>query len=181
MSFSRIFLAIPIPKEIRTEISEKLFSFQNINGVRLIPAENYHITVHFFGNIENDKIDELKDDISQLTSSFNHISMKIDKLDFFPSRHPKMIWTRFIPNKQFSALTVPIQKLAVEKWNSKEEKEQLPHITCARIKNYDPTNFDSLPQIDKYEIPVSQIELWQSVSGSKGVEYKSLYQFPLNG
>jgi 2'-5' RNA ligase len=59
MAFNRLFLAIPVPKEISLGIMGSLAAFAAIDGVRLTPVENYHVTVHFFGNIEEGETEAL--------------------------------------------------------------------------------------------------------------------------
>jgi 2'-5' RNA ligase len=178
MASSRLFLAIPIPSHIQKEIWEAMEIFAGTNGIRLTPPDNYHITVHFFGEIENDAIEKLKADIAQKAQTHGAFSMQINSLAVYNQRHAKILWVGFFPGSAFSGLAVGIQKMAIANWQSKQEKEQTPHITCARIKNTK-LELPQLPPITQYEIPVNNIELWKTISEKGGVRYLSLHRFAL--
>ena len=51
----RSFLAIQLSEEIRARITDFIKSLPRTRGVKLVPAENLHITLEFLGEIDGKK------------------------------------------------------------------------------------------------------------------------------
>jgi len=87
----RLFLAIELPDEMRRVFFEWQENYGHLRGVKWVPAENLHVTVEFYGDVEEDKIPELVD----------RIVLKPFELEFKeivlapPNRPPRMIWADF--------------------------------------------------------------------------------------
>lgn len=67
-AMKRLFLGVPIPKEVRetvAQVSEQLQIFLRRCSVSWIAPENYHLTLHFLGEVEEEKIAELRRELSE--------------------------------------------------------------------------------------------------------------------
>jgi 2'-5' RNA ligase len=176
---SRLFLAIPIPTDIRNEIADRTAIFRGIKGIRTVPSGNYHVTVFFFGCVEDEQIAFLIRGIQKQLLGHSPFSLQTDTLTLFPKRHPRMIWLSFLANYEFSELAHALHPIAKIYWEqSDDEKEQVAHITCARIKSRN-VQIPQLPTIRQHVIPITYIELWKSVSEKDGVRYEPIHRFTL--
>jgi RNA 2',3'-cyclic 3'-phosphodiesterase len=176
MAFNRLFLAIPVPEEISSGIIGMLAPFAAIDGVRLTPVENYHVTVHFFGNIEEGETEALTREIRKTLYGQQPFVLLSDKFSLLSKSHQKMIWVDFMPGGAFAGLVAAIQQMIGE-----PPREQAAHITCARIKNRNLSSAEmpGLPALARFSLPVRQVELWKSVNGKDGVKYIPVSVFPL--
>lgn len=173
MAAHRLFLAIPVPGEISLAVTGSLASLRELKGVRLVPAANYHITVHFFGSVAEEKISLLTRDVAEKVRGQRRFVLTAEKLQLFFKRKHGMIWVRFSAAEDFDELCGKIQQIANE-----QAKEQMAHITCARLKPDALSGISlRLPEIQQYEIPVDHIELWKSADGKEGVKYTSIASF----
>ena len=94
MAQIRSFIAIELSPTIKVKIEEiqnKLKS--STTDVRWVRPEGIHLTLKFLGNIEEEKIPELSDAVTQCISDISSFSLTVRTLGAFPNeRNPKVIW-----------------------------------------------------------------------------------------
>ena len=57
----RLLLALPLPKVASNELANNCSSIiSGTNNLRPVGASNYHITVHFFGNLQSNQLDQVR-------------------------------------------------------------------------------------------------------------------------
>lgn len=175
--FNRLFLAIPVPKETSLTVRGLLEPLKDIEGLRLIPAENYHITVHFFGNVEETKVPQLIRGIACRLKGLPSFVLRAEKLALLNRKHGGMIWLIFSASEFFARLSMDVQKL-----EGGPAREQAAHITCARIKAgaLKHSALPPLPEIRPFELTAAQVELLKSVDSREGVKYTSIAAFKLS-
>ena len=64
----RTFLALKIPRIVIEKLSayaELLSGYDKLQQIRWLPKENYHLTLTFLGNIEEDLISNLQHNLQQ--------------------------------------------------------------------------------------------------------------------
>lgn len=170
----RIFLAIPAPSEIHEYLNILKRKNQHIPGIKWMKDHNLHLTIYFIGNIDDSDFNKVTELVTQIVSSTEKFSFQFEKIYFAPQEKPKMIWARFQRSKTFTGLSDNIHKVlqSVLPENKFHYKEPVPHITLAR--------FHPIKQLEKFdlpdlkfgkELPVSEIQLLESVSTPEGVRY----------
>ncbi len=172
----RVFLSIPIDKNLK-KILKNTFYLHNKKFFKIVPLNNLHITICFFGNKTQEQIDEI---IRVLDNCKNKkFSLYSVGFELFPKENPRMLWLKFQESKEFSHLVRIFSRFKDIKLKN-NQKLQIPHITIARFKNQ---NLSKVQEIHKnnlksfyYELKVDKIMLMESVfrKGKKNL-YKVIY------
>jgi len=176
----RIFLAIPAPPEIHNYLTILKEQNKDISEIKWMKDHNLHLTIYFVGGIEDDdfdKIVKILDPIIQQTKTF---SFQFEKIILAPSVKPKMIWAKFQMNEVFTQLSEAINKALapIVSPTKFHYKEPIPHITLARFHPFKQVEQITFPSISaEINIPVSSIQIFESVSTPTGVRYDNLGSF----
>jgi RNA 2',3'-cyclic 3'-phosphodiesterase len=133
----RYFIGIPLPQEVR-----KKLKIQNWPGLsrykdeKLVPQNNWHITLAFIGHIEEDKKDELAE-LLKVYQWGDTFKASVRHFGAFPNfEQAKILWMGLEKGSD------KIEKLAQQLRNRLDEMEIsydskpfVPHITVARLRS----------------------------------------------
>ena len=129
----KCFIAIEIPEHIRARIFhefETLKSKNLFNG-KFVEKENIHLTLKFFGNITNEKLKKIKENLKKI--KFERFDCYVGKTGFFDNEnHIKVIWVDLVSEK-LNELQSEIDEAIPEIKN--DFKKLNSHITTARVKS----------------------------------------------
>lgn len=140
----RLFIAINLPENIKAEIRKEM-ELDNKTGIDLyqnanmIPEENWHITLKFFGSQPEEHIETIGQVIRNVIGEREAPVVTIRTLSTAPPhRPPRMIWatTTTETNKVLGSIKETIErKLAVHAIFQKGETFPIfqGHITLARL------------------------------------------------
>ena len=133
----RCFLAIELPKTIVKKIEEVQRDLKTSHAdVKWVYPENIHLTLKFFGNIEESRVDPILQSIGGLIQRTSPFSMKVQGIGAFPhSKNPRVIWMGLIDGKEVLAtfqkeLEGTLAKIGFEP----EDRPFQPHLTLGRVK-----------------------------------------------
>ncbi len=133
----RCFLAVDIPEEVKTAISRFIEPLKSdFADIRWVKNENIHITVNFFGCVEEDDIKTLAGLISKSLSNLSPFTFSLQGFGFFgKGEYPRVIWLGVEKGKERISELNKIVKDAAERQEilSKEE-DFFPHLTLGRCK-----------------------------------------------
>lgn len=91
----RLFIAILLEEEIKRKIEkikkEKMKKFPS-SSLRWVEKENFHITLNFLGNVEEEKIEEIKKAILKAVKEVSSFPIILNEVLTFPEKKPRMIW-----------------------------------------------------------------------------------------
>ena len=170
----RLFIAIPLPQEIKRELANFQKRFKKLN-IRWINHENLHFTLIFIGWIREKKIEIIKTSIVNAVQNFSTFVLKLDRIVLGPDeKQPRMIWA--------TGKTLPELQKIRERIKSELEKNSIPfedshllklHITLARAKENELRGLKINKNID-LNFPVKEICLMESELKPSGAEYKPL-------
>ncbi len=176
----RTFIAINLPDRIKDKISEMTKEFPE-KGVKKVEKQNLHLTLKFLGDVDEKKLEEIKQILKTIDYSKFEISLK--NIGFFPNKDfIKVVWLGIEKGRnEVIGLQKQIdQKL--EKCGFISEKNYEPHLTIARVKFLkDKKEFlDKLKKI-KFEdnFSVSGSGLMESNLSSLGPVYKEILTIDL--
>lgn len=169
---NRLFVALPIGKQLLSAIIRVKLLNEHLEGVRWTPLANLHLTLFFLGEVNPIHVPEIIKLINEVQPEKFQISFNSFSLEGGRPKHPSMIWAKFNRHPGFTALSLKLRK-AFEPFISEPMKfaEPIPHITVARIKNVQEFILD-VPMNEPFI--VNGMELWQSVRTSTGVTYPVL-------
>lgn len=188
----RAFLAIDLPLELKRELYSlsQMSLPEGLKG-KGVEEENFHLTLHFFGNIPDNLVEKIGRSLQKLFGVLTPFSLTLDKPGFFPERGtPRVLW---IGLKDVAGeLKMLNKKLqATLKQLKLERKERFhPHITLLRIKEFkDPEAFQAYfrkllneaKRIEGMTFHVKEVTLFKSELTPKGPVYSPLKTFPLEG
>lgn len=181
----RLFVALIIPEEIRNQIVHTSKSiFPDGENLRWEDESKIHITLKFIGEVKDDLLQPIADELSFL-ESYRKINCTIEKFGFFfkEKNEPRILW--------LGLKTDDSLKLIVNELNNRLSKYSVPiekrkfkaHITLLRINNKLPLNFKSKftdAKIDQVNFTSTEIALMQSKLSPQGSKYIEIKKYILN-
>jgi 2'-5' RNA ligase len=183
----RAFLAIPIPEEIKEyaiKIKNKLDSEQP--DIKWVEYANYHLTVKFLGEINNDVMGEIKDKMKIVGGNCTPFKLSINGVGFFPNKfRPRVVWLGIngeLDKAAFLAKQVDDYLIPV---GFEPEKNHRFHLTLGRIRSERNLNkiMDKLVRIPNKSIifDVNEFDLMVSKLMPTGPSYTIIDKFTING
>lgn len=186
----RCFLAIDIDSDLIENIVKVQEEFKNTNNnVKYVEEENLHFTLKFFGDIDKDKIFEVKNCILKVLNEINFKDnfsneISIKGLGTFPNKnYMKVLWVG-CENSEFITKLHDALDLEFKKIGFKLDKQFKTHITIGRIRNLkDKNEFKSkIEKLENFEIGnmnIEKISLKISELTPKGPIYSNIKVFEL--
>lgn len=134
----RSFLAIKLPPTIAKGIERVQYDLKQSHGdVRWVEPSRIHLTLKFFGNIDEGACDEIMDAVGRAASEVKSFSLAVKGLGAFPSvRNPRVIW---LGVEDGGGVLKPLQGAVEERLQEigypREEREFKPHLTLGRVRS----------------------------------------------
>ncbi len=179
MAKKRLFIGIFTEKEIfKGKYSKIKKEFGGILPGRWIKPENFHITLKFIGNVEEEKIPEIQKILEKYLDKLEDLNIEIKGLGAFPNiKNPKILFAK-VEDKDgiLKKLNAEIEEKLQELGIKKELKPFTPHITLKRIKEVNVEKF--IEKVKKFENlhfgkqKKGKINLIESITAPKGAVYK---------
>ncbi|MCK4923330.1 MAG: RNA 2',3'-cyclic phosphodiesterase [Spirochaetes bacterium] len=183
----RTFLAFEVEEGVKEKILNLTDHFRGIDrGVRWIRPENSHVTIHFFGEVDEENIPELEGIIRDATQGISPFTIEIRGISAFPSlERARVIWYGTRIHEQLNAVYNNVRdglkgRGIVEKL---ETRPYTPHLTAGRVKGrIKPRLVDEIRHHEKEEFgsfTVGILVLFKSTLTATGPHYKKLALFNL--
>lgn len=172
------FLAIDIPKTVKSQIEDKLEGLiREYPHFRWVASENYHITLHYFGFTKDllGTIQKIEDSLYE-GEPFYLYSLQGDLY----IRNQIVLFISFKREKKLEDL---VSKTKYS-FGVKEKFKFSPHLTIGRFKIPSKQQYLALKKkLHKLKVeinfPVNKISLFQSVLSHNKPLYKKLHTFSL--
>jgi 2'-5' RNA ligase len=131
----RCFIALDLEKEFVKEIVsiQNKIRKQNLFLGKFTESENLHLTLKFLGDIDDGKIEEVKEKLKKI--KFLGFNVEFGEVGVFSKSFPKIVWVKLNGVGIWN-----LQKQIDDKLNGLFDVEEIfmGHITIARIKkNHD--------------------------------------------
>ncbi len=181
----RLFIAIDVPKNI----SERIVQVQKIlssTGAELnfTKPENLHVTLKFLGEVNENLINKIKNEIKEVAKCFHVFRMDVSGIGYFGSKNfIKVIWADISSGRE---IIIKMIEMLEKRLNTirKNEHNPAPHLTIARVKsgkNRDllVNEINKLKNVKFGEVNVKEIKLKKSVLTPSGPIYQDIECFPL--
>jgi len=188
----RSFLSIEIPKAVKLELSAVQNKLKKIKGIRWVLPDNIHLTLKFFGDINQEQVDDIKNIISSVCLNIRPMTLKIGGFGGFPDMDkPRILWAGLDGEikrlcKFQTLIDKTLQKMDLSMDKKMDKKIFLPHLTIGRIK--EPKKCDILKKeitdiniLTTTKWRVDNVVLFKSQLMQNGAIYTHLWDFPLNG
>ena len=182
----RTFLALPL--EIHTSLTnvagvlKDKFSHEKLRWVK---EENMHLTIKFFGDIEEEQVSEIGEALKSAFAGFPSGEIRIRGLGTFENwSNYNVLWAGI----EDPEVLVEIKNMADEALKLilpvQTQRHYRPHLTLARMKKlHNKEKF--LEEIAKYKeenfgiYNVNRLVLFQSILGEQGPGYNELKELVL--
>lgn len=182
----RIFLALPLKVQasLRTTCSKLQDQFSN-EKLRWVRQENMHLTIRFFGDVEEERIVELADALKVALSDVPSGEICIKGLGTFENRSSyNVLWAGIEDPEPLREIKSITDEALKEIQPVKIHRNYRPHLTLARMKRiYERERF--MDEIVRYEATdfgtykLDRLVLFQSILGEQGPVYKELHEVVL--
>ncbi len=176
----RLFLAIDLPTETKKQIMSQVSSLRKeYPACNWVDAENYHITVYFFGEVQ--KIDKIKERIERLTYDRTSFYLYSYGMDLF-MKNKITLYTTFLRQKALEDIAERMYNHFTQDFPG--ERKFVPHLTVCRCRIPSKQQYFVLQKriqrmsVD-VEFPVKKLVLFESILNGKKPFYKSVASFPL--
>lgn len=128
---TRCFIALELSRETREYIEEtqELVKKKNLFAGKFTEPENLHLTLKFLGEVGENKIEEIKNKLSEI--KFNEFEASLGEVGVFINTFNSILWIKLNGKEIWD-----LQKIIDEKLKDLFPKEErfMSHITIARIK-----------------------------------------------
>ncbi len=171
----RYFIAINLPENTRKKILEITRDFPE-KGIKKIRGPNLHLTLKFLGELDENKVDKIKQVLDKI--NYNKFDVSLKDFGFFPGDNfVKVVWIGVEKGKEE---LIELQKqidLELKNLGFKPETNFEPHLTIARV-NFLENKKEFLEKIRelKFEdnFSVSNFDLMQSFLKPEGPVYREI-------
>jgi len=178
-----MFCAFELPEVLRSRIQEHAGKVRDAvpeTAASWSRAENIHLTVKFFGNVDLKHVAKISATAERVCKEFSPIQIEVGKTGVFPRpSRPQVLWVGVDdPSRALSKLQQSLEEEFAREGFAKEDRAFHPHLTIARIRK--PHNAARLAQthlelnFSTVDITLTELILFRSELSSKGSKYTPL-------
>ena len=182
----RNFLAIELKEDLVPKILDVQKEFKKTNAnIKYVPSKNMHFTLKFFGNIDEEMIEDISLSVEKVIMNYSSFDLSIKNCGCFPNKNViKVLWLGLDEGSPIKSLQKDLDR-EFKKLGFKKEKNFISHLTIGRVKS--PKNekeirktIEKLENIEIGQMTVSRICLKKSTLTPQGPIYEDIKVFELN-
>jgi 2'-5' RNA ligase len=176
----RVFCAFELPESVRVrmkEHAERVREAVTDAAASWSRPENIHLTMKFFGNVEQAKTPVISDVLARVAKEFSPIEIAVGGTGVFPRpSRPQVLWIGIDDRTgALAGLQKRVEDECAREGCPKEDRAFRPHLTIARIRN--PHNANRLAEAHlrlefaPVELVLNELVLFRSELSPKGSKY----------
>jgi 2'-5' RNA ligase len=175
----RLFAALALPDSAVA----RLIGLQKGLDGRLVPPENFHITLAFFGEVEEPLAEEI--DAALEGVSAPAFSIWLDGAGAFGGARPHALYAAVRPEPALERLQAKVAQAGRRAGAQVESRRYTPHVTLTRLRagalspEAAAAALAARGAFLEGPIPVRDFLLYESALGRKGPTYVELARYPL--
>jgi len=182
----RVFIAINLPEDIKKELAKYQEKYPEL-AAKWTNKDNIHITLEFLGYLTDPELADACKIVGEVAKRHNSFSIDLNKILYGPPKKmpPRMVWAEGEKSKELSDLKNDLEKSLLEVIRFRpENREFRPHVTLARIKEWEFRKIEpeERPEINEdidLTFTVESIEVMESELKRSGPAYTVLESIPL--
>lgn len=126
----RLFTGLEIPAKVQQSLS---LLRGGLPGARWIDPENYHVTLRFIGDVD----DDIAQEIAWLLGKVRRkdFELRLDGLQSFGGRKPRAVIAAVAPSQSVMELQAEHERLMRRVGLDPEARKYTPHVTLARLRD----------------------------------------------
>jgi 2'-5' RNA ligase len=186
----RSFLAFELPPDIKRTVKHVSEDMRRSElDLKWVNVDNIHLTVVFMGNIRNEDVQAIGEEIEDVCLGFVPFEISLKGAGVFPhTRRPRVLWLGLeMETERVSSFRNSLQE-RLQPYGIKEEKRAFaPHLTLGRFRKpdrCDPLLGDIISRYKDIKGAVCRLEelvMFKSELKPGGAEYTKLKTCPLKG
>ena len=171
---------LPILKKLKINADRREMN------IKWVPADNYHITISFLGEMSGEEITKIQNALQTTCSEMHPFDLKIEDIGAFSNEHDaRVLWLGVQNKKCLGSFKESLDKSLVENSIIKQESDRSywPHLTIGRLRNPGSVKDMISPFKRKNfgKIKVSEVVLYESKLQGPFPIYIPLARFNLTG
>ncbi len=131
----RLFTGLSLPPDIVTVLADLR---GGIPGARWIEPDDYHLTLQFVGNVEDDVGRELHDLLMRIRKP--PVEIILERIDIFGGAKPRAVVMLARSTPSLVDLHGAHERILKQLGIAVESRKYLPHVTLARLKGVAPAS-----------------------------------------
>jgi len=126
----RLFTGLEIPKAVGESLS---LLRGGLPGARWIDPENYHVTLRFIGDVD----DDIAQEVAWLLGKVRRkdFELRLDGLQSFGGHRPRAVIAAVAPSQSVMELQAEHERLLRRVGLDPEARKYTPHVTLARLRD----------------------------------------------
>ena len=182
----RVFLALNPPVSVKNAILKHFSSIPTLPfSWRLVPAENFHITLIFLGSVSVWQLSNLSKSLLNIFAKTPKFRVHLGDIKFFPESPARVVYREVLPNRELLELQSRLKKHCQNKGFLIPNSKYQPHLTLGhqQVKSWDEqTASSSLHDKSFFRQPsiswqVTTAEMMESHLTNSGSRYSCRYQY----
>ena len=187
----RSFIAITLPDDIHDRLSIVINALKKeIDGqvVRWVIPKNIHLTLKFLGEIPDNNIPILQEQLGREAVTHGCFSLSVQKIGAFPTlRKPRVIWVGVTEPIELMSLQGCVENITRKLGYDSEDHPFSAHLTLGRVSHYatvqqifhcgEVLSSNAVGGLGSFI--VQSIEIYRSDLTAGGSVYTRLYSLPL--
>ena len=180
----RTFIAIELEEEVKEHLANIQTETQKLcRRGNYTPKENFHLTLHFLGEVEEEDLDYLQEAIFETARRNRPFTLTLDKVGFFPRGNKGILWVGLEKSNPLQRLFSTLEKSLEQQGFARERKGLSPHITLGREVEPQRSFLDVKKgvKVEPMRVSVRSISLMESVRRGPKLVYVPLFRQNLMG
>lgn len=178
----RLFIAIGFEEELCHKLEKEVKKVKiNLDkaeiGYKWVPAENYHVTTVFLGNMNAEEKAVITEKLKSIQDHLEPFELLISGVDAFSSeREARLIYCGVQNKKDLRQLVDQTREVL----GLAADEEYSPHLSIARLRNNANIKdiISPVRRKDFFKVKVTEMRLYKSFLNGPYPVYKVLERFP---
>ncbi len=181
----RAFLALPLDDTARDALAwraEALRGLDKKGEIRWTPAENYHLTVAFLGDILHADVPRLEQAVAAQLADQAPFTAHARETSFFPfNARPRLVLALFAVDEAILRLHRRVIAAVRQAGMPVEKRAFTPHVTLGRVRRRGVPWLHLQPEPLDVGLPVDRVNLYRSDRDREGSRYRAVFSAGLSG
>lgn len=175
----RLFAAVDVPEDVGLDLTRRQ---TGIPGARWRPLEALHVTLRFFGEVDEQRAADLDGELSRVSAE--PFDLALEGVGGFGEGHrTHAIWAGVAENPALRRLQARCETAARRAGLEPDNRNYKPHVTLAYLKNADTAKVGAWLQshalLKSPPFRVTWFGLWSSWLSQDGSRYDIEREYPL--
>jgi 2'-5' RNA ligase len=178
----RAFLAFEIPDPIKHYLATLTKGMASkITGVRWVGEKAQHLTLKFFGEIDEETTKAIGKSLAHIGTAYGSIETAMGTIDAFPNRKRARVIVVTLEKgvDKIKAIFDDIENSLSALGFEREKRGFVPHITLGRRKIPAPFLDRDVPRIEATKFALDRLVLFRSTLTPQGAIYDPVWDIPL--